>query len=291
MGKTYNYYLVRVGASTSDNPKAKFTFGVGYYSNKLQEGKMKLNVYGGFIFEQLSYNQYAEANLTDKFHFPYHKDFERQKVRGVMEGNTLLAGFEQSDGTILANDKLKIAEVNILTSAQLHMAKLTLKYIENTFSTTTMATLYYTSPAQTADRWCHATEPVSGYPMPVYPIIGGDPLRITVLTHTFDTDNTISDDFEVEFRLTLYKNSITTTTTESLGTIKYKDKKQTAANSSFGKKYLLNHMFFYTISDLKKNINIAYSLEFKQVKPTANIGNESVLTFNAVQIPDLSGIQ
>jgi hypothetical protein len=294
-GKTYDYYLVRVSAGASDNANAKFTFGVGYYSNKLPEGKMKLNVYGGFIFEQLSFNQYNEANLTDKLHFPYHKDYERQKVRGVMEGNTLLAGFEQSDGTILANDNLKIAEANILTSAQLHMAKLTLRYIENTFSTTTMATLYYTSPSQStgSSGWCHAKEPVAGYPTPVYPIIGGDPLRITVLTHVFDTDNTISADFEVEFRLTLYRNGTITTTTESLGTIKYKDKKQTSGTTSYGKKYLLNHMFLYTIPTAVgfQGPPIAYSLQFKQIKPAAEIGNESVLTFNAVQIPDLSGIQ
>jgi hypothetical protein len=291
-GKTYNYYLVWVSAGASDNAKAKIEIGLEYYSNKLPEGKMKLNIYGGYIFDQLSYNQYTAANLTDKLHFPYHKDFERQKVRGVMRGNTLLAGFEQSDGTILANDNLRISEVNILPSAQLYMAKVILKYVENTFSTTVMNTVYYSSPTQYADGWCRAKEIANGYPRPVYPITGGDPLRITLLTHTFDTDSTISTDFEVEFRLTLYHSSTTSGTTNSLGTIKYKDKKQsgqtTSGSNKFGKKYLLNHTFIY---NPPKTPPIAYSLEFKQIKPTTKLGNESVLTLNAVQIPDLSGIQ
>jgi hypothetical protein len=78
-----------------------------------------------------------------------------------------------------------------------------------------------------------------------------------------------------------------------LGTIKYKDKKQTSGTTTFGKRYLLNHMFLYPIPIAVgfQTPPIAYSIQFKQLKPSTKIGNESVLTFNAVQIPDLSGIQ
>jgi hypothetical protein len=144
-----------------------------------QGGKMKLNVYGGFTFEQLSYNQYAEANLTDKLHFPYHKDFGRQKFKSVMKGNTLLAGFEQSDGTILPNDKLKIAAVNILTSAQLHMAKTVLEYVTSAYNNTVMDTLFMTSPSQTSSTWCYPKALINGYPSPIFPLVSADPLRIT----------------------------------------------------------------------------------------------------------------
>ncbi len=71
---------------------------------------MDISVYGGFTFQQLSDANYKAANLTDKLHFPYRKDFERQKFKGIMKGDILLAGFEQQDGTILPNDKLKIAK-------------------------------------------------------------------------------------------------------------------------------------------------------------------------------------
>jgi hypothetical protein len=204
-----------------------------------------------------------------------------------MRGNTLLAGFEQSDGTILPTDKLQLAETNLLLSAKVHIAKATLKYVENTFGNSVMGTLYMTSPSQTTSTWCHTKEPISGYPIPIFPIVSADPLRLTILTHTFDSDDKIGNDLEMKFRLVLYTEGSNTQTNVSLGTVKYVDKRRS------GQKFLLNHLFEYTPPSTSTSTStyLAYELEFKQTKPVTLLGNESVRVFNAVQIPDLSGIQ
>ena len=111
---------------------------------------MSLNVYGRFTFLQLSFPDYSSANLTDKLHFPHHNDFERQKFKSIMKGNTLLAGFEEQDGTILPNDKLKIATANMLTSTQWDLTKNILHFITNAYNNTVMDTLFMTSPHQTS---------------------------------------------------------------------------------------------------------------------------------------------
>jgi hypothetical protein len=72
-------------------------------------------------------------------------------------------------------------------------------------------------------------------------------------------------------------------TAVTLGTIKYKDKKRSE------KKFLLNHLFEY--NPPKTGVYICYTMQFRQIKPTTLIGNESNIIFNAVQLPDLSGIQ
>ncbi len=113
-GNTYEYYLARIDENTTGSNQVQFDVEFIYVSADLPEGKMSISVYGGFVFLQLSNANYRAANLTDKLHFPYHKDFERQKFKGIMKGNILLAGFEQQDGTILPNDKLKIAKTNLV---------------------------------------------------------------------------------------------------------------------------------------------------------------------------------
>ena len=109
-GNTYEYYLARIDKNTTNTYQVQFDVELIYVSADLPEGKMSISVYGGFVFPQLSDANYRAANFTDKLHFPYHKDYERQKFKGIMKGNILLAGFEQQDGTILPNDKLKIAK-------------------------------------------------------------------------------------------------------------------------------------------------------------------------------------
>ncbi len=98
-GNTYEYYLARNGDNGYFN--VEFDIEIVYTPADLPGGKMDISVYGGFTFEQFSDANYKAANLTDKLHFPYSKDFERQKFKGIMKGDTLLAGFEQQDGTIL----------------------------------------------------------------------------------------------------------------------------------------------------------------------------------------------
>ncbi len=112
-GSTYEYFLARSSCDPNAGTQVEFDIELTYVSADLPNGKMSINVYGGFVFLSLSATDYRAANLTDKLHFPYRKDFERQKFKGIMKGNTLLAGFEQQDGTILPNDNLKIAKTNL----------------------------------------------------------------------------------------------------------------------------------------------------------------------------------
>jgi hypothetical protein len=173
-----------------------------------------------------------------------------------MKGNTLLAGFEQQDGTILPNDKLKIATGNLLTSTQLHMAKTILHYITNAYNNTVMDTLFMTSPSQTTSTWCYPKPLISGYPSPIFPLVSSDPLCITLLTHAFDTDNDIGNDLELKFCLLLYTAGTNTQTdvgtAVTLGTIKYKDKKRSK------RKFRLNHAFEY--NPPKTGIYICYTI-------------------------------
>ena len=108
-------------------------------------------------------------------------------------------------------------------------------------------------------------------------------MRITLLTHAFDTDNDIGNDLELKFRLLLYTAGTNTQTdagtTVTLGTIKYKDKKRSE------RKFRLNHAFEY--NPQKTGIYICYTIQFKQIKLTTAISNESNIVFNTVQLPKL----
>ncbi len=143
-GNTYEYYLIRAEKDTLD--RIEFDVEFSYTSTDLPKGKMSINIYGGFTFLQLSDANYKAANLTDKLHFPYHKDYERQKFKGIMKGNILLAGFEQQDGTILPNDKLKIAKTNLEDA----FANTILQYVtKNILKHTVACSMPMSSPAQT----------------------------------------------------------------------------------------------------------------------------------------------
>jgi hypothetical protein len=144
-----------------------------------------------------------------------------------------------------------------------------------------MDTLFMTSPSQTTSLWCYPKPLNSGYPSPIFPLVSTDTLRLTLLMHTFNDDNNIGNDSKLEFRLLLYSagtdTQTDTGTAVTLGAIKYKNKKQSK------KKFHLNHTFEY--NPPKSASYICYTLQFRQMKPTTLIGNESNIVFNAVQLP------
>ncbi len=176
-GNTYEYYLIRAAKDTLN--RVEFDIELEYTSIDLPIGKMSINIYGGFTFLQLSDANYKAANLTDKLHFPYHKDYERQKFKGIMKGNILLAGFEQQDGTILPTDKLKIAKTNLKDT----FANTILQYVtKNMLKHVVAFSMPMTSPAQTAGGWCREKRSSTGS-LPMYPLVNTNTLHITILTH------------------------------------------------------------------------------------------------------------
>ncbi len=282
-GNTYEYYLAR----NADNGyfNVEFDIEVVYVSTDLPEGKMDISVYGGFTFEQFSDANYKAANLTDKLHFPYRKDFERQKFKGIMKGDTLLAGFEQQDGTILPDDKLKIAKTNLENA----FANTILQYVtRNILKHTVTCSAIMTSPSQTLSGWCYPKSHLAGYPAAMYPLVNTNTLHLTILTHTFDDDSAIGNNLELEYRLLLYTAGTDTQTDDgapaTLGVINYWHSTMASSQIKRSEKHFrINHTFTYKTSQPY----IGYTLQFRQIKPTAPLlGNESDIVFTAVQIPD-----
>ncbi len=284
-GNTYEYYLARIEKNTTGEVQVQFDIEFSYTSADLPEGKMSINFYGGFVFLQLSYANYMAANLTDKLHFPYHKDYERQKFKGIMKGNILLAGFEQQDGTILPNDKLKIAKTNLVEA----FANTILQYVtKNTLKHIVTCSVCMTSPAQTPTTWCYAKSGVTGYPAAMYPLVTTDTLHLTILTHVFDDDANIGNNLELEFRILLYTAGTDTQTDDgtpaNLSIINYWHSTQASSQIKRSQKYFrINHTFMYKPSQPY----IGYVLQFREVKPTSPLlNNESNIVFTAVQLPD-----
>ena len=284
-GNTYEYFLARSPFDPDAGTQVEFDIELTYVSTDLPNGKMSINVYGGFVFLSLSATNYRAANLTDKLHFPYRKDFERQKFKGIMKGNTLLAGFEQQDGTILPNEKLKIAKTN-LTDA---FANAILQYVtKNILKHTVTCSVCMTSPFQTPSRWCHPMGYASGYPSPMFPLINTNTLHLTILAHAFDNDSDIGNNLEIQFRLLLYTAGTNTQTDDgtaaNLGIINYWHSTDPSSQIKRSEKYFrINHTFMYKPTQPY----IGYTLQFKQTKPKSPLlNNESNIVFTAVQLPD-----
>ena len=246
---------------------------------------MDISVYGGFTFEQFSDANYKAANLTDKLYFPHVKDFEKQKFKAIMKGDTLLAGFEQQDGTIRPSNKLKIAKTNL----EVPLANIILQHVtENILKHTVTCSTVMTSPAQTASRWCYPKSHLTGYPTAMYPLINTDTLHLTILTHVFDEDSAIGNNLEIQFRLLLYTAGTNTQvddgTPANLGIINYWHSTDPTSQIKRSKeRFRINHTFTYKPTDPY----IGYTLQFKQIKPKSPLlNNESNIVFTAVQLPD-----
>ena len=80
--------------------------------------------------------------------------------------------------------------------------------------------LPFVSPA-TAGGWTNVYPKPPDYPVPVFPVIGTGQILITLLTHNFDGDSVIPPAFTLEYRLLVYNESQSSTSTHLLGQVNY----------------------------------------------------------------------
>ena len=84
-----------------------------FYAGLLTNGKMIMEIYEGFTFNNFSYSDYARANVTTHTPYPHQKDFDKHKFQDVMNGDVLLAGTKQDDGTVKTDESLRLRDVNL----------------------------------------------------------------------------------------------------------------------------------------------------------------------------------
>ena len=100
VGNTYHYFLVRVAPDSQSRTGTTVQF--NFTSSKLKNGKMSIEIFEGYTFNNFSTGDYNSANITTHFPYPHQKDFDKNKFKDIMIGDVLLAGTEQ-DGTIMVN--------------------------------------------------------------------------------------------------------------------------------------------------------------------------------------------
>ena len=83
-GTVYHYYLIRIAASSDvrDEITAQFNF----TTSKLKNGKMAMEIFEGFTFNNFTTGDYHSANITTNITFPHQKDFDHNKFQDVMLG-------------------------------------------------------------------------------------------------------------------------------------------------------------------------------------------------------------
>ena len=296
-GVTYWYYLLHIAADSQSRDTV--TIGFNFTSSKLKNGKMILHIYEGFTFNNFDRGDYNGAgNIgTTSFHpYPHQKDFDKHKFQDVMSGDVLLAGTKQDDGTVTANDQLKLTDANLpkeVMSGNVFLAgtkhsdgtvlangllRLTGVNLRGAIPFTMTPILPYNGLA--TNTWSVVLTGINtGYPAPLFPSRGTGQISIRLLTHIFDNDSTIpTSNFTLQYRLIAYKESNAGLSRDyHLHTnISYtNDDGVRPVIKRSGRAFYLNRELTYTPpSDC-----FGYSLEFKQVKPTTpNLGNESILT-------------
>ena len=110
-GTTYWYYLVKIAADRQSRTETRAEF--NFMSSKLKNGKMILQIYEGYTFNNFSDSDYKRADLTSNYPYPHQKDFDKHKFQDVMAGDVLLAGTKQDDGTVTANETLRLTEATL----------------------------------------------------------------------------------------------------------------------------------------------------------------------------------
>ena len=187
----------------------------------------------------------------------------------VMTGNVFLAGTKRNDGTVLANGDLRLTGLNLRGAIPF-----------------TMVVMLPYKGLSTSD-WSVARNGLdSGYPPPVFPCYGTGQITIRLLTHYFDNDAAIpTSNFTLQYRLVAYKE----TGSDSLSKDFHLHTNVDYTNADgvrpvikrTGDVFYLNRYFTYDPpSDC-----IGYSLELKQIKPTTpNLGNESLLICLLTQV-------
>ena len=261
-GNVYQYFLVKVFSDAQSRSETTMQF--NYTSSKLKDGKMIMEIFEGFTFNNFSDGDYNSANMTTHFPYPHQKDFDKNKFQDVMTGDVLLAGTKQDDGTVTANESLRLTPHNLMAAVPYHVS----------------CVLPYISPRTAGSNWCYSEYRV-GYPKPVFPCHGTGLIHITLLMHTFDGDDTVpTSNLTIRFRLKLFIESQTATGEKLFDQIVYTDPTGSNAVKRSNNSFYLNRTFSYKPTPSC----IGFSLEFKQIVLTGtSLGNESVLTVMMAQ--------
>ena len=271
-GTTYHYYLGRIDASSDVRDETTVQF--NFTSSKLKKGEMEMEIFEGFIFNNFSTGDYQSANMTTNLTFPHQKDFDHNKFQDVMLGDVLLAGMLQDDGTVTANEKLRLTTPSILGALPHHLS----------------LCLGYISPARAVTDnagWCFSERRV-GYAVPIIPCRGTKEIMITLLTHSFDADSVLpTNNLNFQFRLKLYHHNASKTTEKVFNEIYYNSplvkRSSDHANSSGGLK--ITTVFYLNMKLAYQPVStcIGFALEFRQTQPTAQLGNENELCYEVIQ--------
>ena len=325
-GNTYGYFLVKVAPDTQSRTETTVQFNL--YAGLLTNGKMIIEIYEGFTFNNFLNSDYARANITTHTPYPHQKDFDKHKFQDVMNGDVLLAGTKQDDGTVTANDALRLTGANLgkdvmngdvflagtkqddgtvtandalrLTGANLGKDVMDgdvflagTKQDDGTVTANdalrlTEANLVKAIPYHMTvslpysgigpGSWSEVRNGPTGYPGPIFPCYGIGEITILLLTHYFDADSVMpTSNLTLQYRLTAYKESEVGVSKDfhPYTNINYtnEDGVRPAIKRSGGPIFYLNRKLSYKPpADC-----IGCSLEFKQVKPTTGLGNESNL--------------
>ena len=302
-GVTYWYYLIHIAADSQSRDTV--TIGFNFTSSKLKNGKMILQIYEGFTFNNFDRGDYNGAgNIgTTSFHpYPHQKDFDKHKFQDVMSGDVLLAGTKQDDGTVKTDESLRLKDVNlpkdvmsgdaflvgtkrndgtVLANGNLRLTTLNLRGV---IPFTMNVMLPYKGLSTSV--WSVARNAIdSGYPPPIFPCHGTGQISIRLLTHAFDNDAAIpTSNFTLQYRLIAYKE----TGSDSLSRDFHLHTNVDYTNADgvrpvikrTGDVFYLNRELTYDPpSDC-----IGYGLELKQIKPTSSLGNESLLVCLLTQV-------
>ena len=297
-GNRYWYFLVKVAADAQSRTETTVQF--NFTTSKLKNGKMILEIYEGFTFNNFSDGDYASANLTTHTPYPHQKDFDKHKFQDAMTGDVLLAGTKQVDGTVTANDALRLTDANLgkdVMSGDVFLAgtkqgdgtvtandalRLTADNLEEAIPYHTTVLLPYNAIG--TNTWSGVyLGTTNGFPPPIFPCYGTGEITIRLLTHYFDDDSVIpTSNFILQYRLIAYKESAAGTSRDfHLHTnINYtnEDGVRSAIKRSGHVFYLNRKLTYKPPADC-----IGYRLELKQVKPTTGLGNESLLVCRLVQ--------
>ena len=261
-GTVYHYFLVKVAPDAQNRTETTVQF--NFTSSSLKNGKMIMEIFEGFTFNNFSDGDYNVANMTTHFPYPHQKD--KNKFQDVMTGDVLLAGTKQDDGTVNANESLRLRPLNLRGAIPYHA-----EYI-----------LPYISPGNAGGNanWCYS-EYRAGYPRPVFPCRGTGQIHIALLMHTFDTDNAVpSSNLTFQFRLKLIIESQTATDEKLFDQIDYTNTSGSNAVKRSNNSFYLGRTFSYKPTPSC----IGFSLEFKQIAPSGtSLGNESVLIVTILQ--------
>ena len=299
-GNTYEYFLAKVAPDSQSRTATTVQF--DFYASLLTNGKMSIEIYEGFTFNNFSGSDYTSANVTTHTPYPHQKDFDKHKFQDVMNGDVLLAGWKQNDNTVIANDELRLKDVNlpkdvmssdaflvgtkqndgtVLANGNLRLTGLNLRGV---MPFTMNVMLPYKGLSTSV--WSVARNAIdSGYPPPIFPCHGTGRITIRLLTHAFDNDAAIpTSNFTLQYRLIAYKE----TGSDSLSRDFHLHTNVDYTNADgvrpiikrTGDVFYLNRELTYDPpSDC-----IGYGLELKQIKPTSSLGNESLLVCLLTQV-------